>query len=185
MASNASWSKVSPAASAGLPPLYSVHHTAIGCLDAEKTRQFYEDILGLDLTAAQIVHENRAGKEVEMVHFFFRMADGDFLAFFDSTDAWAPGYRPYFEPIGEMDLRKGLEVSSEEDLLAIADRLSKAGVDFTGPVERGLVKKISFKDPSGIDLEVAAPMPGFESALAEEKKRAKAVLADWIAKNAA
>ena len=36
----------------GLKPLHNVHHFAFRCRDAEQTRWFYEDVLGLKLAIA-------------------------------------------------------------------------------------------------------------------------------------
>jgi len=173
--------KGNDASSSSRPPILSIHHTALRCFDAEDTRHFYQDILGLELFAACVFDHNGI-EPVDFMHLFFRMADGDFLAFFD-----APGdLRPdFYKRYGQMDFRKTLRVSTEADLLAVAERLSAAGVEYTGPEDRGLVKSIYFKDPDGINLEVVAPVPGHQDMLTQEKKRAREVLAGWTQKTAA
>ena len=53
-------------------PINNVHHVAFRCRDAEQTRWFYEDILGLKLAAA-MAFDNLSGtdKKIEYMHIFF------------------------------------------------------------------------------------------------------------------
>ena len=70
-------------------PIEGLHHWAYRCRDAEETRHFYEDILGLPL-----IHFIRAdnyvgttGDHVDVYcHLFFEMADKSCVAFFDLGD---------------------------------------------------------------------------------------------------
>lgn len=181
MANSTSQANANNTKSSGRPPIQSVHHTALRCFDAEETRHFYEDILGLKLKAACVFDHNGL-EPVDFMHLFFRMADGDFLAFFDVPSDIKPDFYKHY---GQSDFRKALRVSSEAELLALAERLSEAGVTYSGPVDHGLMKSIYFKDPNGINLEVAADVPNHEALLAQEKKRARDVLAEWTKKTAA
>lgn len=169
-------------ASTGMPPVLSVHHPALRCIDAEETRHFYEDILGLPLTAACVFDDDGFGNAVDFMHIFHRMGDGDFLAFFDIPDQFTPDI---FEPYGSMDLRLGLKVPGEAELESVEKRLSEEGIAYTGPVDHGYIKSIYLKDPNGLHLEIAAIMPRHEEILAQEKARAKSVLAAWMEKHAA
>lgn len=162
------------------PQIFSLHHSALRCIDAEETRQFYEDVLGIPLAAACIFDHNGI-EPMDYMHLFHRMAGGDFVAFFDSPSAMDPDL---FSPYTQLDMRVGFTVSSEADLAALEDRLTAAGVEFTGPIDHGYVKSIYFKDPSGLNLEFVAKSPRHEEILAEEKARATSVLADWIANDA-
>src|SRR5690349_12596777 len=68
-------------------PIEGLHHYAYRCRDAEETRAFYEDLLGLPL--AHIIEEDyvpSTGEYCPYVHIFFRMADGSYIAFFDLGD---------------------------------------------------------------------------------------------------
>ena len=60
-----------------------LHHNAYRCRDSEETRAFYEDFLGLPLTGALVIRETKSGRSANVLHTFFRMDDGSFLAFFD------------------------------------------------------------------------------------------------------
>ena len=53
-------------------PIKNVHHVAFRCRDAEQTRWFYEDILGLKLAAAMSFdHLSGTDKKIEYMHIFF------------------------------------------------------------------------------------------------------------------
>jgi len=59
-----------------------LHHTAYVTKDMEATRHFYEDILGLPLTATWCESDMLFGKERTYCHCFFGIGDGGALAFF-------------------------------------------------------------------------------------------------------
>ena len=65
-------------------PIQQLHHYAYRAKDAEETRHFYEDILGLPLYhIIQSDHVPSTGEYCPYTHFFFRLMDGSFIAFFD------------------------------------------------------------------------------------------------------
>ena len=60
-----------------------LHHFAWRCRDAEETRRFYEDLLGLPLShIIRLDHVPSTGEYCPYVHLFFEMADGSSIAFF-------------------------------------------------------------------------------------------------------
>ena len=75
---------------ANLPPAAPIQqllHYAYRAKDAEETRHFYEDILGLPLfhiIQSDIVPST--GEYCPYTHFFFRLQDGSCIAFFDLGD---------------------------------------------------------------------------------------------------
>ncbi len=70
-----------------LKTLGNVHHAAYRCRDAEQTRWFYEEVLGLPLAAA-MVFDHISGMDIDCdyMHLFFQLGDGNFIAFFDEPD---------------------------------------------------------------------------------------------------
>ena len=64
-----------------------LHHHAYVVADQERTRHFYEDMLGMPLVATWCEREHVRGKEREYCHTFFSLADGSALAFFQFADA--------------------------------------------------------------------------------------------------
>src|SRR5690606_27491536 len=107
-----------------------LHHFAWRCKDAEQTRQFYEDVLGLPLVhVIRLDHVPSTGEYCPYVHIFFEMADGSYIAFFDLGDNVAalpsPNTPSWVNHIA-------LEVPDETTLNMLRGRLEAAGVDVLG-----------------------------------------------------
>lgn len=76
-----------------LKRLGNVHHAAYRCRDAEQTRWFYEDVLGLPLAAAMVFDEiPGSGRKSDYMHLFFELGDGNFIAFFDEPSTATPDH---------------------------------------------------------------------------------------------
>ncbi len=163
---------------ASLPPVLGVHHAAFRCFDAEETRHFYEDILGLEFAAALAFDESPGGGPLEYMHLFFKMADGNFVAFFDLPDQVD---RKRFKPVNGFIKHIALKVAGEAELFAFRDRMTAAGVKLEGPIDHGFVRSIYSFDPNGIQVEITCPTEGHDRILAEEKAQARTVLAQWSA----
>jgi catechol 2,3-dioxygenase-like lactoylglutathione lyase family enzyme len=137
-------------------PVCRMHHFAWRCRDAEETRAFYEDLLGLPL--AHIVradHVPSTGAYCPYVHLFFQLKDNSFIAFFDlgdnqnadpspNTPAWVNHF--------------AMKVESLEALHRFKQRLEAAGVEVLGPTDHGFLQSIYFFDPNGIRLEFTVEM---------------------------
>src|SRR5712671_985814 len=67
-------------------PIRGLHHWAYRCRDAEETRHFYEDLLGLPLVHVVTADHVSTGKSTPFAHVFFELADGSCIAFFDLGD---------------------------------------------------------------------------------------------------
>ena len=63
-----------------------LHHNAYRCRDSEQTRAFYEDLLGLPLMHAFEITQTKTGRDSKVLHSFYQMQDGSFLAFFEEPD---------------------------------------------------------------------------------------------------
>jgi catechol 2,3-dioxygenase-like lactoylglutathione lyase family enzyme len=164
-------------------PLTGIHHSAYRCRDAEETRAFYEDVLGLPLAAVvQEEQEPGSGRPNPFVHLFFRMGDGRFIAFFDAPETAKDGD---FKLVHGFDRHVAFEAEDEATLLAWRDTLNGAGVPCFGPIDHGFVKSVYFADPNGLPLEITARVADHDAILAEDAKTAHAVLAAWTARKAA
>ena len=53
-----------------------LHHSAYRCRDAEETRAFYEDFLGLPLAEALAIGTTKTGRRAQVLHTFFGLDDG-------------------------------------------------------------------------------------------------------------
>ena len=161
--------------------LRGIHHTAYRCRDAEATRAFYEDVLGLPLAAA--LHEERepgSGRKHPFVHIFFALPDGNYIAFFDAPSS-APAT---FEPVHGFDRHIAFEALDEADLAAWQAKLTAANLPCFGPVDHGFVRSIYFSDPDGLPLEITTRVAAHDAIMAEEAGHARAVLAGWSAAKA-
>ena len=134
-------------------PIQQLHHSAYRARDAEETRHFYEDILGLPLYhIIQSDHVPSTGEYCPYTHIFFRLQDGSFIAFFDLGDdqAAAPSANtPAW--VNHIAFRVN-HVRELEDTMA---RLKAHGVDVIGVTDHHIFKSIYFFDPNGHRLELA------------------------------
>ena len=68
-----------------------LHHTAYVSTDLERTRTFYEDVIGLPLLAAWCESDELFGAVRTYCHLFFGLGDGGALAFFKFAKHGGPG----------------------------------------------------------------------------------------------
>lgn len=157
-------------------PIHGLHHFAWRCRDAEETRHFYEDLLGLPL--AHIVRADNVpstGERCPYVHLFFQLTDGSFIAFFDLGDDTLAEPSPNTPKwVNHIAFRVG----SVAEVVEAKRRLEAAGVDVLGVTDHGFVQSIYFFDPNGIRLELT-----FESGpreyMDEKRAHARAELDAW------
>jgi len=136
---------------AQLIPIERLHHWAHRCRDAEETRHFYEDILGLPLAhVIRADHVPSTGEYCPYVHLFFELGDGSWVAFFDLGDNEAALPSPN-TPAWVNHL--ALQVGAESDLAQLKERIESAGYVVTGSIDHGFCKSIYLFDPNGVRLE--------------------------------
>ena len=162
-----------------MPSIDKLHHFAYRCRNAEQTRAFYEDVLGLKLAhVIEADHVPSTGEYSPYFHIFFELGDGSYVAFFDLGDDKATTPDPE-TPAWVNHL--ALEVGGEPELEAAKARLEDAGVEVLGITDHGFVKSIYFFDPNGIRLELTCRMTG-EEEMAEKAAEARAGLDAWMAR---
>ncbi len=153
-------------------------HFAFPCRDAEETRAFYEDLLGLPMTSCvKVAAVPSTGEAGPYLHIFFEMGDGSYVAFFDLGE----GVMPQPSPNTPRWLQHlALEVPSMADLEAMRARLKAAGVEVLGVVDHHFIQSIYFFDPNGLRIEITVRTepPGFVEA---QKAEAHQALRDWQA----
>ncbi|WP_417621192.1 VOC family protein [Parasphingorhabdus sp.] len=157
-------------------PLNGMYHFAYPCRDAEETRHFYEDILGLPLVNCMLSETvPSTGENQPYVHFFFEMGDGSYIAFFDLGGNELPEPSPNTP---DWVQHFAIETDSVESVRAMQQRLAEYGVKTTPLVDHGFVRSIYFFDPNGLRLEIAARTeePGF---LAKAASEAHETLETW------
>lgn len=151
-----------------------LHHNAYRCRDSEQTRAFYEDFLGLPLADAFEIKETKSGRVTSVLHSFYQMDDGSFLAFFE-----APGQPFEFKDQHDFDLHIALEVDHDA-LHEMFAKGKKAGIETRGISDHGFVHSIYFRDPNGYVIELAARTDkGQGESLEDATLAAHSALADW------
>ena len=130
-------------------------HIGLSTLDLDKTRDFYERVLGFPAVRCDVIRIKEGGR---IRHAFFDTGRDQLIAFMEARDV--PGVP------GEYDagITRGLgvpsafyhfafEAGSEAALEDKRDELRAKGVDVTDVVDHDWAKSIYFKDPNGIQLE--------------------------------
>ena len=160
-------------------PIQQLHHYAYRARDAEETRHFYEDILGLPLYhIIQSDHVPSTGEYCPYTHFFFRLQDGSFIAFFDLGDDEAAQPSPNTPPwVNHVSFR----VDSQQALRDMKARLEANGIEVLGITDHHIFHSIYFFDPNGVRLELTAQLAD-EFQMLQESRTAHARLADWTAR---
>jgi catechol 2,3-dioxygenase-like lactoylglutathione lyase family enzyme len=153
-----------------------LHHHAYVVADQERTRHFYEDILGMPLVATWCEKENVRGKEREYCHTFFSLADGSALAFFQFADpddhaelfASAPQSLNHValqvDPAGQDELVRRLEAND------VRYRI----------VDHGYCRSLYISDPDGLAVEFTCDAADAEEIHATRLADAHAELSRWL-----
>jgi catechol 2,3-dioxygenase-like lactoylglutathione lyase family enzyme len=150
-----------------------LHHNAYRCRDTEETRRFYEDFLGLPLTGALRIKESMTGRRTDVLHSFFQLGDGSYLAFFEAPD------RPFdFKTQHDYDLHIALEVDADT-LQRFFDRAKTEGREVRGVSDHGLIHSIYLRDPNGYVIELTVKQPHHDEAMDPSRNNARQILEDW------
>ena len=150
-----------------------LHHNAYRCRDSEETRRFYEDFLGLPLASTLDIAVTKTGRETNVLHTFYRMDDGSFLAFFEAPDS------PFeFKAQHDFDLHIALEVEPAvlDEMMAKGKRL---GMETRGVSDHHFVRSIYFRDPNGYVIELTAKMAGHDDEMDPKTNGAREKLDRW------
>lgn len=152
-----------------------LHHNAYRCRDSEETRRFYEDFLELPLAGTLEIHETKTGRQVSVLHTFYQMGDGSYLAFFE-----APEMPFEWKSQHDYDLHIALEV----DAPTLQDMFAKGqarGIETRGISDHGFIRSIYFRDPNGYVIELAAKTAGHDREMDPAVNGAREKLARWNA----
>ena len=142
------------------------NHIDLGTRDMERTRRFYEDVLGFPLVRADLVE---LGSRGTMKHFFFDVGNGQLMGFMSGEDV--NGWPKEFDSgINQgLGLAPGVyhfafDAETENDLERIKAHLEANGVEVRGPVNHeGWSLSIYFLDPNGLQLEVCHMLRAFDA----------------------
>jgi len=129
------------------------HHITMVSTNASRTLAFYQDLLGLALVKKTVNFDDPGA-----YHLYFSDRSGvpgTILTFFE----WPRSRRGFWGVGGVHHLALG--TSDEQTQLMWKRRLTDAGVQVTGPLDRGYFKSLYFTDPDGQILEIATQGPGY------------------------
>ena len=155
-----------------------LHHNAYRCRDSEQTRRFYEDFLGLPLSGSLEIRTTKTGRATSVLHTFYRLGDGSYLAFFEAPDM------PFeFKAQHDFDLHIALEVE-EAALEEMMARGKASGIETRGISEHEFVRSIYFRDPNGYVIELTAKTPQHDRLMDPVANRTREILEDWQARKA-
>jgi catechol 2,3-dioxygenase-like lactoylglutathione lyase family enzyme len=130
-------------------------HIGLSTLDLDKTRDFYERVLGFRAVRCDVIRVKEGGR---IRHAFFDTGRDQLIAFMEARDV--PGIPSEYDA----GIHRGLgvpsafyhfafEAGSEAALEDKRDELRGKGVDVTDVVDHDWAKSIYFKDPNGVQLE--------------------------------
>src|SRR5216684_2696478 len=111
-------------------------HIGLSTLDLDKTREFYENVLGFKPVVCDTITVKEGGK---IRHIFFDTGQDQLIAFMEARDV--PGVPAEYDA----GIKAGLAQKREE--------LITKGVKVSDIVDHNWAKSIYFKDPNGMQLE--------------------------------
>jgi catechol 2,3-dioxygenase-like lactoylglutathione lyase family enzyme len=135
-------------------------HIGLSTLDLDKTREFYEGVLGFKAVVADTIRVKEGG---HLRHIFFDVGHDQLIAFLE------PNGVPDVPAKYDAGINRGLgvpagfyhyafEAGSAAALAEKRDELRAKGVDVTDVVDHGWAQSIYFKDPNGLSLEYCCMM---------------------------
>jgi len=160
-----------------------LHHTAYVAANLERTRAFYEDVIGLPLVATWCESDELFGEVRTYCHCFFGLADGSALAFFqfaNERDRALFGPKMPESPFHHIALH--VDAKTQADVEA---RLAAAGyrAPNTYVLEHGYCRSLYAVDPDGMIVELTCDLPDAvrPEIVQERRSRAHSELARWLA----
>src|SRR5207237_2596777 len=125
-----------------------VHHITMIGSNRQAIVDFYEGVLGMPFVFSQ---PNLDVPEEE--HLYFDPGDGRLLTFFVRPSRVND---PTPNPEGIGNVHHLAFTVSRATYTQVAKRLSERGITNTGPIDRGFMDSIYFRDPDGQLLELAS-----------------------------
>lgn len=130
-------------------------HIGLSTLDLDRTRDFYEHVLGFKPVRCDILKVKEGG---QIRHVFFDTGRDQLIAFMEASGV--PGIPAAYDA----GINRGLgvpgvfyhfafEAGTEAALVEKRKELLGKGVEVTDVVDHDWAKSIYFKDPNGIQLE--------------------------------
>jgi len=157
-----------------------LHHSAYTTKDMEKTRKFYEEVIGLPLIATWSEADELFGKLRTYCHCFFGLGDGGALAFFQFADKGDE--KEFSPPIADTPFHHIALNVDKATQDAIAARVKAAGIKEpdTFVLEHGYCRSLYVTDPNGFRLEFTLDAPNADKINKDRLADAHATLKRWL-----
>ena len=137
-----------------------IHHIAVMAADIKKHIAFFSDVLGCRLSALFDMHGVPGG-----LHAFMHLNNH---CYFSIVELPAAANVPIELGVTHAGTGAGVSapgtmqhlafrVDTQEELLAMRDRIRTKGVNVIGPLDHGMCQSIYFAGPDNMALEVATP----------------------------
>src|SRR5262245_1506145 len=135
--------------------LKAFSHIVLSTLDLDKTRDFYENVLGFKAVRCDTITVKEGGR---IRHIFFDTGRDQLIAFMEARGV--PGVPARYDAgingglgVPNVFYHFAFEAGSEAGLNEKRNELLAKGVDVTEVVDHDWAKSIYFKDPNGLQLE--------------------------------
>jgi catechol 2,3-dioxygenase-like lactoylglutathione lyase family enzyme len=155
-----------------------LHHYAFVIKDQEANRVFWEDTIGIPLSATWCERAFNAtvGREIDYCHTFYELADGGALAFFQFADADAYDAMRALRPDqGQHFAMKVDEPTYDE----IVGRVKAAKLPLR-ETDHGYCKSIYTASPDGLKVEFTIDHPDVKEIAAMRKADCHSELKRWL-----
>ncbi len=153
-----------------------IHHVAYRCKDAQKTVEFYQKHLNMDLLVCIAEDKVPSTKEPNpYMHVFLDAGQGNILAFFEITGEKEMS-RDFNTPKWVQHI--AFQIKDQKALIDAKKELEQQGIDVLGVTEHGIIQSIYFFDPNGHRVELTC-VTGTAQQLKELKEIAPKMLKEW------
>jgi catechol 2,3-dioxygenase-like lactoylglutathione lyase family enzyme len=130
-------------------------HIGLSTLDLDRTRDFYENVLGFKAVRCDVLRVKEGG---QIRHIFFDTGRDQLIAFMEARGV--PGVPAAYDAginrglgVPNVFYHFAFEAGSEAALQDKREELLAKGVEVTEIVDHDWAKSIYFKDPNGLQLE--------------------------------
>jgi len=130
-------------------------HVGLSTLDLDRTREFYEDVLGFKAVRCDTIKVKEGG---QIRHIFFDTGRDQLIAFMEARGV--PGVPAHYDAgiarglgVPSVFYHFAFEAGSEAGLVEKRRELLAKGIEVTDVVDHDWAKSIYFKDPNGLQLE--------------------------------
>ena len=158
-------------------PAAQIQHAAYVSADPERTRHFYEDVLGIPLSGFWIEREVLGGVEHVFGLASYELVDGSTLQFFNFADPALQ--QQHAAKKQDLFVHLALKVDRAEQA-TLRQRLDAAGIAVMA-FDHGYAQSLYVEDPDGQTIELCAEPDTIEELKAQQRANAHDALRRWQA----